>query len=249
VRALILAAGMGTRLRPLTITTPKCLVPVHGVALLDHWLALLLGQGISRALVNTHYLADVVARHVDRSVWRNDLEIAHEEGLLGTGGTILKNASFFCGEPFLVAHGDNLSRFDVRAFIARHRLRPSGVEMTMMTFKTDDPRSCGIVEEDERGVVTGFHEKAANPPGNNANAAVYIMEPTVLEFLSSFGTNVIDLSTQVLPLYLGRIATYLNTAYHRDIGTLESLRRAEAEFPASWLATAASPERGMTQQL
>ncbi len=238
MRALLLAAGLGTRLRPLTLTTPKCLVPIHGVPLLDHWLASLLGQGVERILINTHYFADVVVAHVRGSVWRDRIDVTHENELLGTGGTILRNRSFFREKPFIVAHGDNLSRLDVRAFMERHQHRPDGVEITMMTFQTDDPRSCGIVELDERGVVIGFHEKVSNPPGNNANAAIYIMEPSVIGFLDGLKKDVIDLSTEVLPKYLGRICTYSNTSYHRDIGTIESLRRAEGEFPSAWIARA-----------
>ena len=100
----------------------------------------------------------------------------------------------------------------------------------MMTFDTDVPQSCGIVEVDERGVVTGFHEKVAHPPGNHANAAVYIFEPSVIDFLASLGKEVIDISTEVLPSYLGRMLAFHNSDYHRDIGTLESLALAEKEF-------------------
>lgn len=233
MRALVLAAGLGTRLRPLTNTVPKCMVPIHGRPLLDIWLELLLEHGIERVLVNTHYLPDAVRHHVERSRWRDRIDLAHEVKLLGTGGTILRNRAYFGSETFLVAHGDNLTRFDLSAFVARHRARPPGVEITMMTFSTDMPESCGIVQEDERGVVTDFFEKAPNPPGNLANAAVYIFEPSVIGFLAALNKKVIDLSTEVLPHYLGRVATFHNADYHRDIGTLDSLKRAEAEFPAS----------------
>jgi mannose-1-phosphate guanylyltransferase len=123
-----------------------------------------------------------------------------------------------------------LTRFEVNKFIDAHRSRAIGAEITMMTFKTDTPQSCGIVELDSRGVVQQFHEKVDNPPGDLANAAVYIFEPTVISFLVSLGQNVIDISTEVLPAYLGRIQTFLNDDYHRDIGTPESLALAELEF-------------------
>ena len=100
----------------------------------------------------------------------------------------------------------------------------------MMTFKTDAPQSCGIVELNSRGVVQQFHEKVDNPPGDLANAAVYIFEPTVISFLASLGRDIVDISTEVLPAYLGRIQTFLNEDYHRDIGTPESLVLAELEF-------------------
>lgn len=98
-----------------------------------------------------------------------------------------------------------------------------------MTFDTDAPQSCGIVETDARGVVTAFHEKVPNPPGRRANAAVYIFEPAMFEFLGSLDREVIDLSTEVLPKYLGRIQVFHNADYHRDIGTLNSLELAERE--------------------
>jgi len=231
VKALLLAGGLGTRLRPLTGTLPKCLVPIHGRPLLGYWFDLLFSAGIERALVNTHYLPDPVRRFAAASPWRERIDLAHEADLLGTGGTILANRDYFGDAPFLVAHADNLTQFDVEAFLARHRGRPAGCELTMMTFATDAPRSCGIVTETAEGVVTGFHEKVADPPGNRANAAVYVFEPSVLAFLAAMRKPVIDLSTEVIPHFTGRICTFFNDAYHRDIGTLESLAKAEAEFP------------------
>ena len=245
MRVMILAAGLGTRLRPLTLTTPKCLVPIHGKPLLDYWFELLfpddLAAGeITRARINTSYLAEAVRRHMAASPWRNRVELVHEEGLLGTGGTVLANEAFFADAPFMVVHGDNLTRFDVAAFIDRHRRRPAGAEITMMTFATDVPTSCGIVELDERGLVVGFHEKVENPPGNQANAAVYIFEPTVLAFMRSLGRPVIDISTEVIPAFLGRITTFSNTLYHRDIGSMESLQKAHEDYPAETLRLAST---------
>ena len=230
MRALLLAAGLGTRLRPLTDHIPKCLVPIHGKPLLEYWLDPLFEGGIERVLVNTHYLPEAVCQFVADCKWREKMSLVHENMLLGTGGTILRNRQFFGGNAFLVAHADNLTQFDVKAFMERHRNRPKDVEITMMTFATDSPRSCGIVEEDERGVVIAFHEKAPSPPGNTANAAVYIFEPAVVAFLESSGREVIDLSTEVIPHFMGRIITFHNSDYHRDIGTLESLRQAQVEF-------------------
>lgn len=230
MRALLLAAGVGTRLRPITDTLPKCLVPVNGVPLLDYWLDLLFGGGVERILINTHHLAEKVNGHVAASRWRRRLDVVHEPTLLGTGGTVLRNGDYFGGRPFVVAHADNLTRFDMRAFAARHLSRPPGIEITMMTFETDAPRSCGIVEEDAHGIVRAFHEKVADPPGTRANGAVYIFERSVLDFLAALNKPTIDLSTEVLPHFLGRIRTFPNEVYHRDIGTAASLRQAEREF-------------------
>lgn len=230
MKAVLLAAGLGTRLRPLTESIPKCLVPIHGKPLMQHWLDLLLPGQIDQILINTHYLPEAVERFVRASSYREVLHLVHEAELLGTGGTLLRNRAFLEGGPFLLAHADNLTRFDVKAFTEAHAHRAEGVEITMMTFDTDTPKSCGIVELDDGGRVVAFHEKVAEPPGTRANAAVYIFEPSVLAFLASFEKEVIDLSTEVLPHYLGRMQTFHNADYHRDIGTLESLRLAELEF-------------------
>jgi mannose-1-phosphate guanylyltransferase len=96
----------------------------------------------------------------------------------------------------------------------------------MMTYVTPTPETCGIVQLDNHGVVKAFYEKVKDPPGNLANGAVYILEPSVFDFLESFKKNKIDFSTDVLPRYLGRIYTFHNNVYHRDIGNLESYNQA-----------------------
>jgi mannose-1-phosphate guanylyltransferase len=230
MRALLLAAGMGSRLRPITDTTPKCLVPVHGKPLLDYWLELLFGAGVERVLINTHWLSDKVRDHVALSPWRSLIDLVHEPHLLGTGGTVLANRRYFGEAPFLVAHADNLTDFDVAALIGAHEKRPPGCVMTMLAFRTDDPSSCGILELDSRGVVVGFHEKVANPPGNLANGAVYVIGPEVVARLVETGKTVIDLSTEIIPGLVGQILALEAARYHRDIGNLESLRRAHVDF-------------------
>lgn len=232
MRALLLAAGFGKRLRPLTRRVPKCLVPIDGKPLLGYWLSLLFDGGVEHVLVNLHWLADEVRAYVESSPYAFRVTTVYEDELLGTGGTILKNRSFFNEDPFMVIHADNLSLFDASSFMERHVNRPSETEITMMTFTATEPSSCGIVEIDSRGIVQSFHEKVANPPGNLANAAVYIVEPSVIAFLSSLEKEVIDFSNDVLPHYLGRMNTFHNRVYHRDIGTLDSLETAEKEYLA-----------------
>ena len=230
MRALLLAAGIGSRLRPLTNTTPKCLVRVHDQPLLDYWLDLVFDGGIERALLNTHWLADQVRAHVESSPWYQRIDLVHEDELLGTGGTVLANRDWFGKQPFLVAHADNLTDFDVAGLITAHANRPPGCIMTMLAFRTDDPRSCGILELDGQNRVLAFHEKVENPPGNLANGAVYIFEPEVIDDVARLGRNVGELSTEVIPNYLGRIFCVETSGYHRDIGNPESLRRAHFEF-------------------
>jgi mannose-1-phosphate guanylyltransferase len=230
LKALLLAAGLGTRLRPLTDSVPKCLVPIRRRPLLEYWLDLLLDGPIESVVINTHHLANSVADFIAGSRWRERVTLAHEDALLGTGGTVLRNRDFFGRQAFMVVHADNLSVFDVRAFIARHAARPRGTALTMMTFDTDAPQTCGIVVQDPNGVVLQMHEKVSHPPGKRANAAIYIFEPEVVDFIASLGKPVADLSTEVLPHFMGRIYGFHNADYHRDIGSLESLKKAEGEF-------------------
>ena len=230
MRALLLSAGAGSRLRPITDRTPKCLVPILGRPLIDYWLDLTLGQGIERVLINTHHNSDQVNDHIANSSWCDRITVLYEDTLLGTGGTILRNRSFFDDEPFLVAHADNLTLFDLHKFQARHASAPDSISITMMTFLTDTPETCGIVEEDEGGIVCAIHEKISNPPGNRANGAVYIFAPSIIQFLKTLRKEVIDLSTEVIPHFIGKIQTFTNSAYHRDIGTPKSLQLAELDF-------------------
>lgn len=232
MKALLLAAGVGSRLRPLTDHLPKCLAPVRGVPLLAIWLHRLVEAGVTDILVNTHHHAAMVRQFIVESPWGGHVVITHEPELLGTGGTVLANADWCAGGPFILAHADNLSLFDVEAFVARHAARPAGADLTMMTFDTPTPESCGIVELGPDGTVCAFHEKVANPPGRRANAAVYIFEPSLLVLLRSFGRPFVDLSTEILPQRLGRMITFHNDWYHRDIGTIQSLGEAQTDFPA-----------------
>ena len=231
MRAVLLAAGLGVRLRPLTNTVPKCLVPIRDKPLLDYWLDTLFGNGaVERALINTHHLPAQVEAHVARSRWRDRIDLVHETELLGTGGTLKANCAYFGDDSFLVAHADNLTDFNLAAFTAAHAARPPHCAMTMLTYRTDDPRSCGIVELDDSSVVRVFHEKVPCPPGNLANAAVYLFTREVADFTTWLPGSFIDLTTQVIPAFIGRILAVENRGYHRDLGTLASLRKAEEEF-------------------
>lgn len=230
IPALLLAAGLGTRLAPLTNRVPKCLVPIHGKPLLGYWLDLLGAAGLAPLVVNTHHHAEAVRAFAAANGWRDRIVLVHEDALLGTGGTMLANRARLAGGAFFVAHADNLSRFRFGEFLAAHRTRPAGCVMTMMLFRTPTPRTCGIVETDGRGVATAFHEKVQDPPGDLANAAVYLMEPEALDILAMAGEAKPDISLDLIPRCLGRINTWLNDDYHRDIGAPESYAAALGEF-------------------
>lgn len=230
MKALLLAAGLGTRLRPITNTIPKCLVPINGKPLLEYWLESLTKVGVDKFLINTSYLSEQVEAFIKNSKYAKNVTLVHEDELLNTGGTLFQNKEFFNNEAFILVHADNLCFCDFNAFLDSHRNRDLRCEITMMLFKSDRPSSCGIVKLDENYVVQEFYEKVENPPSNLANGAVYICEPTIFEFLKSLDKGDIDFSNDVLPKYLGKINTYLNDVYHRDIGTVDSYNLAQIEI-------------------
>ena len=229
MKALLLSAGLGTRLKPVTNTIPKCLVPINGKPLLEYWLESLSSIGISDFLINTSYLSGQVEEFAMTSRYKKSITLFNEPTLLNTGGTLLANRDFFDNETFMLVHADNLCFCDFSAFIKAHKNRPTTCDITMMLFKSDTPSSCGIVELDTNNVVQKFYEKVENPPSNLANGAVYICEPLMFDFLDSLNKRNIDFSNDVLPKFMGKINIYLNNDYHRDIGTVESYGLAQIE--------------------
>ncbi len=226
MRALLLAAGLGTRLRPITDKLPKCLVPIKGRALLDIWLEYLTKAGVGPFLMNTHYLAEKVDDYVASSPYHDQIYTIYEPELLGTAGTLRANIDFFESQDGMLIHADNYCLADFKTFIKAHHNRPAECDISMMIFETDYPQSCGILELDERGVVTGFHEKVQNPPGNIANGAIYILSGKFIKSMKTDYNNTKEFSTEVLPSLVGRIYTYKTNSCLVDIGTLDSYYQA-----------------------
>lgn len=223
MKAILLAAGLGTRLRPLTDEIPKCLVPIKGKPLLGIWLERLTLASIGPFLINTHYLASKVELFIKKSEFCNNVKIIKEEKLLGTAGTLIANLEFFQGQDGLLIHADNYCTADIEKFILVHQSRPLKCLMTMMIFKTTDPSACGIVELDKQGVVINFHEKVENPPGNLANGAIYIISSKLIEILKTKELNTAnDFSKDILPKLLGQIYTYETKDLLIDIGTIKN---------------------------
>lgn len=231
IKAVLLAAGKGTRLKPLTDVIPKCLMPINGRPLIELWLRSLSEIGIKQVLVNLHHLPEMVKMWLANSSYTNYVIPVYEKVLLGTAGTVLFNRDFLNNETFILIHADNLCLADLGEFIQAHYRRPEGTEITMMTFIASNPKDCGIVEVDENGIVVGFYEKVEDPPGSFANAAVYMIEPSVIDFIEKIGKEEVDFSTEVLPHFVGKIFTYHNNIYHRDIGKLDSYLTAQYEVP------------------
>ena len=228
LRAILLSAGLGTRLRPITLHTPKCLVQVAGEPLLGRWLRQLEIAGCEAVLVNTHYLAEQVKSFLDD--WpASSMRIVttYEPELLGTAGTLMANQAFFEGSTGLLIHADNAMAGDLQDVLAAHAARSRKCLLTMLTFSTDQPRSCGIVSTDSQGIVTAFYEKVADPPGNTANGALYAFDASLLDHLSLMTPQPSDFSIDVIPALLGRIQSCHTNQPYLDIGTPAALAIAQ----------------------
>jgi mannose-1-phosphate guanylyltransferase len=202
-------------------------MPIGGRPLLSFWLEAVQKLGIDTILVNLHYLSEIVDCFLKRPAYRGWVQSVYEPELLGTAGTLRKNRDILRNSTILLVHADNLCQCDLSAFLRYHKTsRPSRCLITMMTFQSQNPSACGVVEIDECGVVTTFYEKVKDPPGNLANGAVYLLEPEVLEWIND-RPEVTDFSTQVLPHFIGRIATWNNNGVHIDIGSIEALKQAQ----------------------
>ena len=226
VKALLLAAGFGTRLRPATDSIPKCLVKIGGEPILERWLKQLISLGCKDILVNTHYKADAVNRFIHQRIYKNFVSTTYEHELLGTAGTLLEHKNFFIGNIGLLIHTDNYTDFDLSLLINAFINKPKNCILTMLTFNTESPESCGIVECDENGIVQMFHEKSKLSTGTTANGAIYVFDDKLFEFLDTLEHSISDFSTEVLPYLVGRINTYHTSEVYLDIGTPETLKEA-----------------------
>jgi mannose-1-phosphate guanylyltransferase len=220
--ALLLAAGLGERLRPITNNIPKCLVPIGGRPLLDFWIENMISINASKIIINTHYHANVVHEFVEQHQYKDKIEILFEPKLVGTGGTLRNTAENIKNQDVLLAHADNFCPLPMNDFINHFETRDNEIEITMMTFRTETPASCGIVEIDDGGIVQKFHEKVSNPPSNLASGAVFLLSNDTVQFVRKQKPVHLDFSKDILPHYMGRINTWENKVYHRDIGTPES---------------------------
>jgi mannose-1-phosphate guanylyltransferase len=225
MKAFLLAAGLGTRLRPLTDRVPKCLVEIGGGSMLDIWLDALAEAGVDEVLVNTHHLAGLVDDHVARRTGPPLVRLSHEPVLLGSAGTLLANRDFVDGEDmFLVVYADNLTDFDLNALVDAHR--SGGNVATLSVFHAPRPSECGIVDVRD-GRVVGFVEKPANPPGDLANAGMYAFLPDVLDEIQ--GPLPRDIGFHLLPGLVGRAGVVrLGDNFFLDIGTPAALEQARS---------------------
>lgn len=228
MKAFLLTAGLGTRLRPLTDTTPKCMLDIDGRPLLDMWLDAFDRAGVNEVLVNLHHLPDVVRHHIAARTGPPAVRTFFEPELLGSAGTLIANREWVDGEDlFLACYADNLTDFDLRSLVQAHREYDAVATLTV--FHSERPWAGGVVEIDAAGAVTGFVEKPANPVSDLTNAGMYAFHPSVLDEID--GVPPKDIGFDLLPRLVGRAQAVLVEGYFRDIGTTDAYRRAREEWP------------------
>ena len=240
MKALLIAGGLGTRMRPLTETRPKHLLPIANRAHIEHVLDLLERHGIAEVVMLTSYLADRFAGVIEDARARGmQVEVAHETEPLGTAGALKNAQEIVGGETFVALNADVLTDVDITAVVDFHRSR--GAEGTILLTKVDDPSAFGVVPTDADGRVQGFIEK---PPRDEAptdliNAGVYILEPAVLDEIPA--GKVVSIEREVFPVLAeqGRLFAMATDAYWMDIGTPQKYLRANLDalrgtFPGPW---------------
>lgn len=241
MRAILLAAGKGTRLKPFTDTVPKCLMPIHGKTLLEIWLDLFEKYGISEVLINTHHHSAKVEDFIESI--KNDRTIkivtSYERELLGSGGTVFVNRDFVADTgDFIIAYADNLTNINLEKMIDSHRIfKSKGGIITIGLFRAPDPTSCGIAVIDEDNRILNFIEKPKNPKTNLANCGIYISTQKIFNYLTicmeKKKNDILDFGFHVLPELSGKMFGYEIKSYLRDIGTSKSYHEALEEWPLS----------------
>jgi mannose-1-phosphate guanylyltransferase len=230
MKAFLLAAGYGTRLRPLTDNRPKCLLPIQGVPMLAIWLEVCRRNGIDELLVNLHAHADAVREELRHNHHENGLHVrlSEEKTLLGSAGTLRLNRKWVKSEAeFWVLYADVLTNLDLRKMLQFHRRhRPIA---TIGLYEVSDPSRCGVVTFDDNYVVREFVEKPEKPKSHWAFSGILIGTPELLDEIPA--QMPVDLGFSVLPKLAGRMLAYPIADYLLDIGTPENYRSAQTSWP------------------
>lgn len=225
MEAILLVGGQGTRLRPLTIHTPKPLLPVAGASCLEHQVARAREAGVHRIVLGTAYRAEVFRESLgDGSDLGVELVYAVEDEPLGTGGAIRHAAQHLTSEPddpVLVFNGDILSGLDLRALIGQWRRADAAVALHLT--RVDDPRPYGLVPTDQSGRVTAFLEKPATPAEivtDQVNAGCYVFRRSVIDDIPEGRPVSVERETFPWLLQQGRVLTgFVDDSYWLDLGT------------------------------
>lgn len=231
MRAVVMAGGEGTRLRPLTANQPKPLLPVVNKPIMEHVLRLLRRHGITETVVTVQFLASLVRNYFgDGDELGMQLSYATEETPLGTAGSVKNAEDALKGEPFVVISGDALTDIDITALVRYHREK--GAMVTVALKSVSDPLEFGIVITAEDGRIERFLEKPTwgQVFSDTVNTGIYVMEPEVLEHVAA-GEQV-DWSSDVFPKLLAageKLYGFIAEGYWEDVGTHESFLRAQAD--------------------
>jgi NDP-sugar pyrophosphorylase family protein len=226
MKAMVLAAGPGVRLRPLTDFLPKAMMPIANRPVLHHLLNLLVRHEIREIGINLHAAPEVIQRYFgDGSTLGMEIRWSHEPELLGTAGGTKKLEDFWGGETILVTSGDGLHDIDVTALLGHHRR--TGALATLAVKPVADPPAYGVAILDRDTRVRGFQEKPTREEARSdlANCGVYVIEPELLERLPSDAP--IDFGRDVWPSLVAAgepVYAYATMAYWNDIGDLDALR-------------------------
>ncbi len=228
MKAFLLAAGHGTRLRPITDTIPKCLVPIRGTPLLSIWLSLCKQFDIDEALINVHAHGVIVQDFLKQNANGVKVRVIEEQQLLGSAGTLRSNRDWIgSDERFWVFYADVLCRIDLHEMLQRHlQRRPVA---TLGVYKVSDPSRCGIVATDGTGMIQEFVEKPKTPAGNLAFSGVMIGTPEMLDMIPA--EIPADIGFHVLPRLTGRMLAFTIHDYLLDIGTMENYLTAQETWP------------------
>jgi mannose-1-phosphate guanylyltransferase len=229
MKAFLLAAGNGTRLRPITDKVPKCLVPIQGMPMLSIWMKVCKKLGITEVLINLHAHADVVRTFLQQRLDPDlRVHVAEEKQLLGSAGTLRANRKWVEGEDlFWIFYADVLHRADLPAMLHLHR--EHGLAATLGVYEVPDPSRCGIVTTNSRGVIEDFVEKPAHPTGNLAFSGLMIGTPQLLDIIPD--SVPADIGFHVLPKLTGQMLAFPIKDYLIDIGTLANYQQAQATWP------------------
>ncbi|HLK54467.1 MAG TPA: nucleotidyltransferase family protein [Candidatus Angelobacter sp.] len=228
MKAFLLAAGNGTRLRPLTDSVPKCLLPIQDVPLLGIWLNNCKAAGITDVLVNTHAHAGAIRRFAAEQRTGVRVHIAEEPELLGSAGTLAENREFVAGEKFFwVLYADVLTNVDLLRMLAFHQHKH--LAATLGVYQVPDPTRCGIVTMNEDSVIQEFVEKPLETVSNWAFAGVIIAGQELFDFLPA--QLPADIGFDVLPRMIGKMSAYRVSEYILDIGTLSNYQHAQQSWP------------------
>ena len=228
MKAFLLAAGHGTRLRPLTDTMPKCMVPIRGVSMLDIWLEICEQAGIDEVLINLHAHSEPVRAALQRSRRRVSVRLSEEPVLLGSAGTLVCNRDWVKAEAcFWVLYADVLTNVNLNEMLKFHLKSESAA--TIGSYRVKDPSRCGVVTFDPNFLVQEFVEKPTHPRSDWVFSGIMIATPMLLDSIPS--RLPVDLGFDVLPRLVGRMKTYPISDYLSDIGTMENYREAQQTWP------------------